>query len=57
MKSVIIIGLVAATITGVILLKTAKKNNNPPDREASCPCSMIKSTQSNDAPQGAAPVE
>lgn len=57
MKSAITIGLVAAAILGVIVLKTSKKNDRSQDQAASCPCSMIKSAQSNDAPREAAPVE
>ena len=57
MKSAITIGLVAAAIIGVIVLKTSKKDSTPPEQAADCPCSMIKSAQSNNAPQGAAPVE
>jgi hypothetical protein len=57
MKSSIIIGLVIAAVVAVIAVKASKKECGTPEQTACCPCSMIEVPQSNEVPQGVAPVE
>lgn len=57
MKSAIIIGLVIVAVVTIVGVKVFNKQCGTSAQSSCCPCSMLKTAQSNQVETGSVPIE